>query len=311
VPSAISRFRARVQRLAVVLGGCACLCAAWGACEAVRAATGAPFELPPIGDSSSEHHPGKIIWADLVTPDLAAAERFYGGLFGWTFRSVHAGDADYAVATLSGRPVGGLFQRPVPAGEHRQSAWLTFIAVRDVEAARKVALAQGAKSLTPVKTYPGRGAQAVFSDPEGAVFAALASSSGDSGDYLAAPGEWIWSSLLTTDPAHSAAFYKAVFGYETFDLDDDGQHFVLAADDYARAGVHALQPGHRHSHWLNFVRVTDTAAAVSRAVALGGRVLVEPHADRHGGQVAVLADPLGAPFGVMEWTEADSAAEPQ
>jgi uncharacterized protein len=311
VPSAISPRCVPTKRLAAMLAWCVLSWAAIGAGPVARAAAGAPFELPPIGDSSAEHHPGKIIWADLVTPDLAAAEQFYGGLFGWTFRSIHAGEADYAIAMLGGRPVGGLLQRPVPSGEHRQSAWLTFIAVRDIEAARKLALAQGAKSLTPVKTYGGRGAQEVFTDPDGAVFAALASSSGDSGDYLAAPGEWIWSSLLTTDPAHSASFYKAVFGYEVFDLDGDGQHFVLAADDYARAGIHPLQPGHRHPHWLNFVRVADTAAATARAVALGGRVLVEPHSDRHGGQVAVLADPLGAPFGVMEWTEADSKAEPQ
>ena len=36
-----------------------------------------------------------------------------------------------------GRPIGGLLQKPIPAGEHRQSAWLTFIAVSDVDAAKR------------------------------------------------------------------------------------------------------------------------------------------------------------------------------
>jgi uncharacterized protein len=309
VRSSISDLGARFKRRSTLLLLAVSL--AWAAAGAAQAATDTPFELPAIGDAGHEHHPGKIIWADLVTPDLAAAEQFYGGLFGWTFRSIHAGNADYAVAMLGSRPVGGLYQRPVPSGEHRQSSWLTFIAAGDVAAVSRLAVANGGKSLTPVKTYAGRGVQAVFTDPDGAVFAALASASGDSGDYLAAPGEWIWSSLLTTDPAHSAAFYKTLFGYEVFDLDNDGQHFVLATDEFARAGVHNLQPGHRHPHWLNFVRVTDAAATTARAVALGGRVLVEPHPDRHGGNVAVIADPLGAPFGVMEWTEADTQAEPQ
>jgi hypothetical protein len=40
-------------------------------------------------------------------------------------------------------------------------------------------------------------------------------------------------------------------------------------------------------------------------------VLVEPHVDRHGGQVAVVADPAGAPFGLMEWTGSDSKTEPK
>jgi uncharacterized protein len=270
------------------------------------ATAAAPFRLPPISDSPTmEHHPGKVIWADLVTPDLAAAERFYGGLFGWTFQDLSVGNSTYAVATLGGHPVAGIFQKPFPAGEHRQPAWLTFIAVRSVEQARTEALAHGAKSLSPPKTYLGRGAQAVFSDPEGAVFAALASSSGDSADYLAAPGEWIWSSLLTDDPARSAGFYKAVFGFELFDLpsDDDAQHVILASDDYARAGIHTLPPGHRHAHWINFVRVADASRSAAQAVELGGRILVEPHPDRHGGQVAVVADPAGAPVGLMEWSD--------
>jgi predicted enzyme related to lactoylglutathione lyase len=269
-----------------------------------------PFELPPIGATGTiERHPGKVIWVDLVTPDLAGAEHFYSGMFSWTFQQIRP---DYAVALLGGRPLGGILQRPVPTGQKRQPGWLTFIAVPNLEAADKLALAHGAKSLAPPKTYPRRGSQAIFADPEGAVFAMLASSTGDSGDYLATPGEWIWSSLLTSDPARSADFYQAVFGYEVYDLpsDDGAQHVILASDDYARAGIHTLPPGHRHPHWLNFVRVIDTQQATAQAVALGGRVLVEPFVDRHGGHVAVIADPNGAPVGLMEWTAADSEADP-
>ena len=43
----------------------------------------------------------------------------------------------------------------------------------------------------------------------------------------------------------------------------------------------------RRPHWLNFVRVTDAADAAKKAVVLGGRVLVEPRIDRHGGHLAV------------------------
>jgi predicted enzyme related to lactoylglutathione lyase len=269
-----------------------------------------PFEVPPIGGPGAvERHPGKVIWVDLVTPDLAGAEHFYSGMFGWTFQQIRP---EYAVALLGGRPLGGIVQRPIPSGQKRQPGWLTFIAVADLEAASKLALAHGAKSLAPPKTYPRRGSQAVFADPEGAAFAMLASSTGDSGDYLSTPGEWIWSSLLTSDTAKSADFYKAVFGYEVYDLpsDDGAQHVILASDDYARAGIHTLPPGHMHPRWLNFVRVIDTQQASAQAVALGGRVLVEPYVDRHGGHVAVIADPYGAPIGLMEWTAADAAADP-
>jgi predicted enzyme related to lactoylglutathione lyase len=282
---------------------------------AIEMASAAGFELPPLAQpASAEHHVGKVIWVDLVTPDLDRAKQFYSGLFGWTFQAV-AGDPKYVVALLDGEAVGGLLQRAVPSGQHRQPAWLTFIAVGDVDAVKRVATAHGAKVLAEPKTYPQRGRQAVFSDPDGAVFAVLASSSGDPPDALAAPGEWIWSSLLVKNPDQEATFYHALFGYDVFDVPavDSSKHVILSSDDYARAGLTAL-PGdsmRRHPHWLNFVRVADAGASSAKAVALGGRVLVEPRVDRHGGKLAVIADPNGAPVGLMEWSDSDSQQEPQ
>ena len=276
----------------------------------------APMEFPPVAEpASTEHHVGKVVWVDLVTPDLAAAKRFYAGLFGWTFRDNPATDKTYALALLDGRPVGGLFQRVPPSGERRQPAWLTFIAVSDVDAVKRTAVGHGAKVLFEPKTLPLRGRQAVFSDPEGAVFAVVASSSGDPPDLLASPGEWIWSSLLVRDPGVDAAFYQTLLGYDVFDLasEDGAEHLILSSDEYARASVNALPAAgaHGHPHWLNFVRVVNATDLAAKVVALGGSVLVAPHLDRHGGHVAVVADPAGAPFGLMEWMDSDSKAEPK
>jgi uncharacterized protein len=279
-------------------------------------ARGADFQLPALNSPpSAEHHAGKMIWADLVTPDLAAAEKFYGGLFGWTFQPIHAGDTSYAVAMLDGRPIGGLVQKAIPAGQHQQSAWLTFLAANDVDGVKKLAVSHGAKVLSDIKSYPMRGRQCVLSDPEGAVFALLSSSSGDTPDYLPATGDWIWSSLHAKDAGAEAAFYQNLLGYDVFDLpSDDGlEHLILSTDDYARASANDLEQGsaRRHSHWLNFVRVENAAQSAAKAVAMGGRVLVEPRVDRHGGMLAVVADPAGAPVGLMEWSESDTKAEPK
>jgi len=275
------------------------------------AAAAATFVLPPlVQPASSEHHEGKVIWADLVTPDVAGAKRFYGELFGWTFNDIHTESGDYSVALLDGRPAGGMFQRAMPPGERRQPAWLTFISVRDVAAAERHILAQGGKVLSPPRSYPDRGRQAVFADPQGAVFAVMQSFSGDPQDVLAAPGEWIWSSVITRDPDTDAAFYQNVFGYEVFEIPskDGSTHILLSTDDYARASLNTLPAdvAKRHPHWLNFVRVNSATDTATRVEALGGRVLVKPFPDRHGGLTAVVADPAGAPFGLLEWTDTDS-----
>jgi predicted enzyme related to lactoylglutathione lyase len=279
-------------------------------------ARGADFELPPLNTpASGEHHAGKMIWADLVTPDLAAAEKFYGALFGWTFRHVRAGEVNYAVVILDGRPIGGLVEKAFPAGQHQQPAWLTFLATNDIDGVKKVAASHGAKVLADIKSYPMRGRQCVLSDPEGAVFALLVSSSGDTPDYLPATGDWIWSSLHAKDAGAEAAFYQTLLGYDVFDQpSDDGlEHLILSTDNYARVSANDLArgPARRHSHWLNFVRVENAAETAAKVAAMGGRVLVEPRVDRHGGMVAVVADPAGAPFGLMEWSESDTKAEPK
>jgi len=270
-----------------------------------------PAEFPPVTEpASSEHHVGKVIFAELVTPDIEAAKRFYAGLFGWSFRDIQTGDAGYAEALFDGQPVAGLIYKTAAEGGHQPPAWLTFLAVRDTDAAQTSAVQHGAKVLFAPTTIPGRGREAVFADPQGAVFAVLASASGDPPDVLVAPGEWIWSSLITSDPENGAAFYQALCEYEVYaaSADDGARHIMLASDNYARASVNSLPadtPGN-HSHWLNYIRVEDAVEMAAKAVALGGRVLVEPRVDRHGGKIAVLADPQGAPFGVLEWTDIDS-----
>jgi len=271
----------------------------------------APIELPAIIDpASQEHHVGKIIFVELVTPDLAAARKFYAGLFGWTFRDIQAGGMEYSEALLDGRPVAGLIQKNLPAGEHRQPAWLSFFSIGDVDTAKKIALQNGSKVLFQPHSIPDRGREAVFADPQGAVFAVLASSSGDPSDVLAAPGEWIWSSLMTSDPNAAAAFYQKLFDYEVFELpaSEGAQHLLLASDNYARASVNTL-PANKldaRPHWLNYVRVEDAVKMTARVEALGGRVVVAPRVDRQGGKVAVVADPSGAHFGLLEWPDTES-----
>ncbi len=283
-------------------------------CAVPAAAT--HIQLPAIVQpASQERHVGKLIFVELVTPDLAAAKKFYGGLLGWTFRDIRTGGIVYAEALLNGRPVAGLIHKNLPAGEQRQPTWLSFFSVGDVDAARKTALQKGGKVLFEPHNIPDRGREAVFADPQGAVFVAIASSNGDPPDVLAEPGEWIWSSLITSDPDNGAAFYQMLFDYEVFELpsSEHAEHLLLASDSYARASVNTLPASkpNFHPHWLNYIRVEDAVKMTEKVVALGGRVLVAPRADRHGGKVAVVADPLGAHFGLLEWPATESKEVPK
>jgi uncharacterized protein len=270
------------------------------------AASPQSFELPPLMQPPAAEHPGKLIWAELVTPDLAAAKRFYGGIFGWTFQDIRTGDTTYAVAKLGDVPIAGLVERPRQPDKQVQGAWLPFLSVSSVQEAGQRILAHGGKELTQPRTYKLRGEQATYADPQGAVFAVLNSHSGDPPDVIAAPGEWIWGAVMTRDPNSDAAFYQDVFGYEVFELPSDarGEHLLLASEDSARASVNPLpQENDVQPYWIGFVRVSNVPHAAETAKTLGGGVLVEPHQDLHGGTVALVADPTGAAIGVMDWTQ--------
>jgi hypothetical protein len=292
-------------------------------------------DLPALANpASGEHQPGRVVWMDLVIPSLPTEERFYTSLLGWSFRQLSSGQEPYALAMVNGQPVASLIQRQLPRNGQRAPAWLGFLSANDLDAATRVALAQGAKQRSPVRIYPRRGRQILLEDPQGVVFGVVSATGGDPPDTLALPGQWIWSALFTGDPDNEAAFYQKVFGYDVYDLTDQSdqaraatdpnaqppaaaaastgaiEHLQLASAEYARASVNGVpqEQAQRPARWLHFVRVEDAAAAAAKAQSLGARVLVQPRADRQGGRVAVIADPAGALLGLMEWSDSDADA---
>ena len=261
-------------------------------------------QLPPL--TTTPHNawlPGKFVWADLVTDDVATARKFYGPLFGWTFRDY----GKYVIAANDERPLAGLLQRPRPKDREAKPRWIGYISVPDVERAEGTVTNAGGRILVPLQNVPGRGRQAVLADPEGAVFGVIKSSSGDPEDFLADPGDWIWIQLLSRDARRAADFYQAVGGYEVVEntVTNHLSDYVLTSEGYARATVRAIpeESARVRPTWLPFVRVNNIYDSVARARELGGEVLVVPKPGLLGGKVAVIADPSGAAIGLLEWSD--------
>jgi predicted enzyme related to lactoylglutathione lyase len=281
------------------------LCALVMLCGArVLAVDAAPPVLPSLTTvSGSPHLPGKFVWADLVTDDVAAARRFYGQLFGWTFRQF----GDYTIAANDERPLCGMFQRSRPADRPQaKPRWFGYISVRNVEKAARAVTEAGGRVVAGPQKMPKRGEQAVFADPEGAVFGVVKSSSGDLQDFLAEPGDWIWIQLLCRDAGKAAQFYRKLGGYDIIENTQTNRlsDFVLASEGYARATVRAIPSANKETQpdWLLFVRVKNVGESVTQAKLLGGQVLVEPSKELFDGRVAVIADPTGAAIGLLEWS---------
>ena len=266
-------------------------------------ARAADSELPPLTvDPGYPRLAGKFIWADLVTDDVLKARTFYSQLFGWQFWGV----GNYLMAVNNDTALGGMFQKAPPANDPKaKPRWFGYISVPNVAKAQRAVTAAGGRVLAPAQDFPKRGEQAVFADPEGAIFGVMKSSSGDPPDYLADPGDWIWIQLLSRDARKATEFYRAVGRYEVVEntaanrLND----YILTSKGYARATVRTLATKREDIKptWLPYVRVKSVSDTVAKAKQLGGGVLIEPKPELFQGGVAVIADPTGAAIGVLEW----------
>jgi predicted enzyme related to lactoylglutathione lyase len=260
-------------------------------------------QLPPLTTvSDSPRLPGKFVWADLVTDDVPAAQKFCAELFGWTFRNLDG----YLIASHDERPLCGMLQRPRPKDQSVQPRWIGYISVASVQKAQRAVTAAGGKVLAAPRKFPKRGEQAVFADAEGAVFGVVKSSSGDPQDFLADPGDWIWIQLLSRDGRKAAEFYRNLGGYKIIENIEPGRlsDYVLSSEGYARATVRTIQMNQDKvlPTWLPFVRVQSVSESVTKTRQLGGKVLIEPKSELFDGKVAVIADPTGAAIGILEWS---------
>ena len=120
-----------------------------------------------------------------------------------------------------------------------------------------------------------------------------------------APGEFCWVDLSTTDVEAAKSFYGDLLGIEAEaapgDPEETGGYGFFMKGGKMLAGVGPVQSGEGHSAWSSYVKVEDADATADKVKDAGGSVFFGP-ADlpNDAGRVAMLRDPSGAFFGVVE-----------
>lgn len=249
------------------------------------------------------HHPaGTISWVDLTTPDIEGARAFYTDLLGWEVQRSDTPDGVYYVAEVCDAEVAGLMaQTPAVAGLHVPPEWTVYVRVEEIEAAVAAVEKAGGSVIQAPTSIPGDSRMAVVSDPTGASFALFEHADGLGIELWGEPGALILCEELTRDPLAAALFYEAALGWKAETSEMAGTPYTLfRVDGTEVAGMMPMPPpvpAEAPSHWMVAFAAADCAAAATRAVSLGGRVLVAPTAER---RFAVLEDPQGGVFAIME-----------
>ena len=120
---------------------------------------------------------------------------------------------------------------------------------------------------------------------------------------MATHGAFYWNELMTTDPVAAAEFFRNLIGYEVQEMPmPEGTYRVLARDGKPMGGIMGMVPGLPAGippHWSSYLAVDDVDATVARLRELGGFVMREPWDVPAVGRIAIVADPQGAPLGLI------------
>jgi len=123
----------------------------------------------------------------------------------------------------------------------------------------------------------------------------------------AGTGMPIWYELMVPDPAAVREFYRATLGWEI--AAEGGQsatgseyRMIQRADGGAIGGALTIKPEMRDKtppRWLTYFHVADVESSVAKARELGAQLWMGPM-DIGVGIIALLSDPQGAPFYLMD-----------
>jgi uncharacterized protein len=245
---------------------------------------------------------GTPSWVELVTPDQKAAQEFYAGLFGWGYDDNDMGEmGHYYMATLEGSKIGGVSPQ-MPGMEGHPAYWGVYLAVDDVDATTAKVEPAGGKVEAGPFDVGDAGRMSAIQDPTGARVGLWQAGETTGTQRANEPGTPTWNECVTPDVPAAAAFYAAVLGMgsEDMDMGEAGKYTVLTNAEGRQVGG-AMNPPMEGvpPHWNVYFNVEDLDAGVSRAEELGGKTLA-PAFDVPGvGRMAMIADPQGATFWLM------------
>jgi predicted enzyme related to lactoylglutathione lyase len=245
--------------------------------------------------------PGTFCWADLGTSDAAAAKRFYTALFGWTAEDRSMGpDAAYTMLTLSGRAVAALYpQEPAPVSG--SPSWLSYISVASANDSAGRARDLGGSVLIEPFDVLDVGRMCLVQDPAGAVVALWQPQRHAGAGVIGETNAMCWNELATTDPAGAEPFYTSLLGWDA-GTSAGPRYTTFSRQGAPRAGELAIEPswGAVPPRVSGCLAVGGSRGQAALVQSLGGAVRVPPRDIPGVGRFAVVADPQGAIFAILQ-----------
>jgi len=116
-------------------------------------------------------------------------------------------------------------------------------------------------------------------------------------------GKFVWHQLMTRDVSGAKDFYSRLVGWKTLPWPLDPAYTVCHADAGPVAGIMEIPsdlPSEVPSHWLQYIGTRDVDSTAQAAVRAGGSIVKAPSDMQGAGRYAVLKDPQGAVFAIID-----------
>jgi len=248
------------------------------------------------------HDAGAFCWVGLATSDPAAASAFYTMLFGWRAEALGSAPVgSYTLLRRGGRDVAILYrQTPEARAAHAPPHWTSFISVEDVDATAARAGELGGEAVFRKPFDVGdEGRIAAIADPAGAIVSLWQARSRSGAGLLDSVGALCWNELVTPDVERAKSFYRDLLGW-AYDVDTNGYTTISNAGRHNGGIREPSEQGNANaSHWLPHFMVENADIGAGTVERGGGRRLA-PTRETAIGRVAVVADPQGAHFALIE-----------
>jgi hypothetical protein len=246
----------------------------------------------------TSYPPGCFCAVDLATPDLATAKDFYRRVFGWEAEDL---DGGYTALRRDGALVAGAFPLTTEMAQAGVGpAWVTYVAVDDLDAAHGRVEELGGSAAGEPFAIPAVGRGLAIADPGGASLTLWQAEGFAGAEVVNEVGAWAWSDLQTPDPAAVAPFYRSLFGWEVAEIPGSGgAYWSVSLGGRGIGGMMPTPAGARGSAWNVYFGVASCGATLEHVEAAGGERVAGP-LDVPAGRFAAALDPLAAAFSVVE-----------
>lgn len=248
--------------------------------------------------------PGQFAWVDLQAHDLEAACQFYGQVLGWTSVPLDTqGGPAYQQFELDGKAVAGIGQMPAELqSQGMPPCWNSYVNVEQIETVVERARELGATIVVPVTKIVEAGWLAFLRDPTGGQIGLWQKNQHFGAQLVNVPGAFCWNELATRDVDRACQFYGQLLDWEFAEHPQSpARYYIIRNQGADNGGIMQMdeQWGEIPPHWTVYFSVDDAAATAAKVSKHGGHVFVPPF-ETPVGHIAVLADPQGATFNVIQ-----------